>query len=73
MRLPETYLGYERARSFASPGAAAPDEPQTYVAPDRLSLNQWALVGEWTVGSRACVLHETKGSIAFASTPVTST
>ena len=33
---PETYLGYEQGRSFASPGGAALDEPRTYAAPDAL-------------------------------------
>ena len=33
---PETYLGYEQGRSFASPGRPALDEPRTYAAPDTL-------------------------------------
>ena len=31
----------------------------------RLSLNQWALAGEWTVGSEAIVLNATNGRIAY--------
>jgi thiol-disulfide isomerase/thioredoxin len=61
----ETYLGYERARNFASPGDAALDEPRTYGAPNRLGLNQWALSGNWTVGRRASVLNGAEGGIAF--------
>jgi len=62
---PETYLGYEQGRSFASPGRPALDEPHAYTAPDTLSLNQWALAGDWTVERRACVLDQAGGSIAF--------
>ena len=60
---PETYLGYSQAQSFASD--AALDEKHTYVAPDRLGLNQWALSGEWTIGSGASVLHGSEGRILF--------
>jgi thiol-disulfide isomerase/thioredoxin len=62
---PETYLGYEQAQNFASPDDAEPDAPRTYVAPDPLTLNQWALSGEWTVESRASVLNRADGRIAF--------
>jgi thiol-disulfide isomerase/thioredoxin len=62
---PETYLGYEQGRSFASPGRPALDEPHTYTAPDTLNLNQWALAGDWTIGRRACVLRRPEGRIAF--------
>jgi thiol-disulfide isomerase/thioredoxin len=62
---PETYVGYEQGRSFASPGRPALDEPQTYTAPDMLGLNQWALAGDWTIERRACVLDRAEGRIAF--------
>jgi thiol-disulfide isomerase/thioredoxin len=62
---PETYLGYEQAQNFASPGGAELDEPRTYVAPDPLRLNQWALSGDWTAERRACVLNQADGRIAF--------
>ena len=62
---PETYLGYEQAQNFASPGGAEFDEPRTYVAPDPLKLNHWALAGDWTIERRASVLHQTEGRIAF--------
>jgi thiol-disulfide isomerase/thioredoxin len=44
LRSPETYLGYEQAQNFASPGFAA-DEPRSYVVPEPLNLNEWALAG----------------------------
>jgi thiol-disulfide isomerase/thioredoxin len=62
---PETYLGYEQGRGFASPGRPALDETHTYTAPDTLQLNQWALTGDWTVDRRACVLDHPGGQIAF--------
>jgi thiol-disulfide isomerase/thioredoxin len=62
---PETYLGYEQAQNFASPGGAAFDEPRTYVVPDSLKLNHWALSGNWTIESGASVLHRADGGIAF--------
>jgi thiol-disulfide isomerase/thioredoxin len=64
LETPETYLGYEQAERFASPGGAEFDEPRTYVAPDPLRLNQWALAGDWTVERRASVLSQPDGRIA---------
>jgi thiol-disulfide isomerase/thioredoxin len=62
---PETYLGYGQAQHFASLGGAERDELRTYVAPDELRLNQWALSGDWTVNRGACVLDKADGRIAF--------
>jgi Thioredoxin like C-terminal domain len=44
---PETYIGYERAEYFASPGGFNQDDPKLYRAPITLQLNQWAFSGEW--------------------------
>jgi thiol-disulfide isomerase/thioredoxin len=65
LETPETYLGYEQAQNFASPGGAGPDEPRTYVVPDPLELNQWALSGDWTIERGASVLNRPDGQIAF--------
>ena len=62
---PESYLGYEQGRSFASGERPALDEPRTYTAPDTLRLNQWALAGEWTIERRACVVNRAGGRLAF--------
>jgi len=62
---PETYLGYEQAQNFASPGGASPGEAHSYVAPDRLKLNHWALAGDWTLEKRASVLNQADGRISF--------
>ena len=48
LRSSETYLGYQQARGFASPGGIVPDRPQAY-APGVPRLNSWGLRGEWTV------------------------
>ena len=65
LQTPETYLGYGRGESFASPGGVAYDERRTYERPERLRLNQWALDGEWTVGSEKVALDHAGGSIAY--------
>jgi thiol-disulfide isomerase/thioredoxin len=65
LQSPETYLGYEQGRNFASLGRPASDESRTYTAPDTLKLNQWALAGDWTIERRACVLNQPDGRIAF--------
>ena len=62
---PETYLGYEQAQNFASPGGVAPGEARSYAALDKLRLNQWALAGDWTVERGVCVLNEGDGAISF--------
>jgi thiol-disulfide isomerase/thioredoxin len=48
---PETYLGSGRGEPPASP--------------DRLSLNHWALAGEWTVGPESVALDQARGSILY--------
>jgi cytochrome c biogenesis protein CcdA/thiol-disulfide isomerase/thioredoxin len=60
----ETYLGYERAEGFASPGGLAHDRLQAYEAPASLRTNHWALAGEWTVGPERAVLARAGGRIA---------
>jgi hypothetical protein len=65
LKSPENYVGYERTENFASPGGAVSDERRVYVAPTRLSLNQWALSGDWTVGKQAVALNEAGGRIEY--------
>ena len=62
LRSPESYLGYEKAESFASD--ALQDAPRTYTVP-RLSLNQWGLAGNWTVKGGRAVLNDANGKIAY--------
>ncbi len=65
LRSPENYVGYERTQDFASTGGAARDRRGVYSAPARLVLNQWALVGEWTIGRQATVLSSFGGRIVY--------
>jgi hypothetical protein len=53
LRTPETYLGTVRGERRASG------------LPERLSVNQWTLAGEWTSGAENVVLDEAGGSIAY--------
>jgi thiol-disulfide isomerase/thioredoxin len=65
LRTPETYLGSWRGARFASREGAVPDERHAYELPRHLDINNWALAGEWTIGSENVVLDEAGGSIAF--------
>jgi thiol-disulfide isomerase/thioredoxin len=65
LKSPETYVGHSKAEMFASPGGAAVNTRHRYALPARLRLNQWALLGEWTVREEAAVLNAAGGRIAF--------
>ncbi|MBD0258741.1 MAG: thioredoxin family protein [Cytophagales bacterium] len=65
LRSPENYLGYARTLDFASPGGMRADVRYAYRIPNRLSLNQWALSGEWTLKEGAAALNGADGSIAY--------
>jgi thiol-disulfide isomerase/thioredoxin len=65
LRSPETYLGYELTENFASPGGAAKGQRHTYAVPARMTLNQWALSGDWTVRKNASALDGANGRIAY--------
>jgi cytochrome c biogenesis protein CcdA/thiol-disulfide isomerase/thioredoxin len=62
---PETYVGYRRAESFASPGGLVHDSPHSYQLPVSLALNQWALAGSWAVDPEKAVLTAAPGKIEF--------
>jgi thiol-disulfide isomerase/thioredoxin len=65
LRSPETYVLYNRSENFASRNAAALDRRRAYSAPSRLALNQWSLVGEWTMGTQATVSNTAAGQIVY--------
>ena len=48
VKSPETYIGYERAENFISPGGLVENAAHVY-APEPPRLNEWALSGDWTV------------------------
>lgn len=62
---PETYLGYERTDSFASPGGIGFGETRLFAAPDRLELDHWALSGDWTIERERVSLNAAGGRISF--------
>ena len=53
LRSPETYVGFARGERRSDRGA------------DGLALNDWALLGGWSVGEEAAVLDAAGGSIAY--------
>ncbi|HCJ99897.1 MAG TPA: cytochrome C biogenesis protein [Serratia grimesii] len=61
---PETYLGYARAQNFAS-GEVTQDKSASYDVPASLSLNDWGLVGNWTVGEESVTLNAPQGRIVY--------
>jgi thiol-disulfide isomerase/thioredoxin len=65
LKTPETYTGYERTENFSSRGGAVPDQRRVYTAPARLSLNHWALSGDWEIGKQAAVLNMANGRIVY--------
>ncbi|MBV9929662.1 MAG: redoxin family protein [Alphaproteobacteria bacterium] len=60
----ETYVGYLRARGFASPGGMKQDASADYALPN-LSLNQWGLAGRWAVAAQDARLERPGGRIAY--------
>jgi hypothetical protein len=62
---PESYVGYERAVGFASPGGIVVDERHVYSAPEALRRNQWSLSGPWSIENVPVRLEEPGGSIAY--------
>jgi thiol-disulfide isomerase/thioredoxin len=65
LRSPETYLGYAQGQNLDSPDGVAYDGPRSYVAPESLQLNHWALAGNWTIEAGASVLNDAGGRIVF--------
>jgi thiol-disulfide isomerase/thioredoxin len=65
VRSEESYVGYEKAAGFSSPGGTARDRSRLYAAPERLRLNEWALVGEWTIGREIAAPVKPGGQIRY--------
>jgi thiol-disulfide isomerase/thioredoxin len=61
----ETYIGYQRAENFASPGGAAQDKVHTYTAPSQPAVNDWGLAGAWKVGAEQASLAAPDGRIVY--------
>jgi len=61
---PETYIGFQRAENFVSPGGFAQGTRKHYVDGDP-RLNEWGLTGAWTVQAEHASLDDAQGSIVF--------
>ena len=62
---PETYLGYAKARNFASRGGVREDAPTLYRPLPMLPLNWWSLAGVWTVGGEFATGNDKAGVITY--------
>lgn len=62
---PETYIGYDRADSFLSPGGLKQDVAHVYSPPKHLELNQWGLGGTWTDRPQVAILDSAHGRIIY--------
>jgi thiol-disulfide isomerase/thioredoxin len=62
---PETYIGYERAEHFASPGGIKRDVEKVYAAPAQPKLNEWGLDGKWLDHEQIAILKSAGGKIVF--------
>ena len=65
LRSAENYVGYERTEGFTTPEGIARGSRRIYTLPRKLSLNQWALAGAWTIASDHIALDEPNGRIAY--------
>lgn len=64
LHTPETYLGYQQARGFVSPGGLIPERIQRYTA-GALRPNTWSLQGAWTARAEFVELGDEGGSITL--------
>jgi thiol-disulfide isomerase/thioredoxin len=65
LRSPETYLGADRSRNFASPPSISSEGGgRVYEVPQRLPLNHWALGGHWSIQRERVVLSSGRGRLA---------
>jgi thioredoxin family protein len=65
LRSAENYVGAERTENFASPGGLVTDRSRSYALPSTLSLNHWAVAGDWTAQKDRIALNEPNGRIAY--------
>jgi cytochrome c biogenesis protein CcdA/thiol-disulfide isomerase/thioredoxin len=64
VKSPETYVGYDRADHFVSPGGVVQDTSHVY-AEGTPELNDWSLVGDWTIGSERAQSNDKGGAIVY--------
>jgi thiol-disulfide isomerase/thioredoxin len=62
---PESYVGSAREQNFASRGGLVAGRNHTYAAPANLTLNEWALSGDWLVAPEAVSSTRPGGRITY--------
>jgi hypothetical protein len=65
LKSPETYLDYQRAEGFASRDGGIFGRRHSYAAPAQLTLNQWALSGDWTMDRGFVAPNAASGRIVY--------
>lgn len=65
VRSHETYLGFSRAKGRVNRETILRDSVQTYSDIDRLSLNDWALGGNWLISRQFAEARETGARISY--------
>ena len=63
LETPETYLGYARAAAYSSPESVTKNKSATYSYPVTLSINTWALRGDWIIYNDKIVSAKAGASI----------
>lgn len=61
----ETYLGFRRAKNFASPGGFARDADKRYATPASLALGQWGYGGRWAVDAQRGLSREPGAALSI--------
>ncbi|WP_081731556.1 redoxin family protein [Mesorhizobium sp. L103C131B0] len=61
----ENYVGYERTQGFASLSGVIRNKPHLFEAPAQLRLNEWALTGDWIMGSDGVSAKRANGRITY--------
>ncbi|MBO9101138.1 MULTISPECIES: cytochrome c biogenesis protein DipZ [unclassified Rhizobium] len=61
---PETYVGYARAENFLPTDGLVKDAAHDYQL-ENTTLNQWGLIGNWTVGDEMAVSNTNDGGIFY--------
>ena len=64
VKSPETYVGYDRADHFVSPGGVVQDTSHVYAA-GTPQLNDWSLVGDWTIGNERAQSNAKDSAIVY--------
>jgi thiol-disulfide isomerase/thioredoxin len=64
LKSPETYLGFQSGRGFAS-RTATRSKAQVYAPVTKLRLNEWDLAGNWTVDDDSVKLNGANGRLIY--------